>query len=87
MNNASIEGDLVLFGDFVHPTQQIRLGYGWIKKGKDSIIEVNSARKRVNLMATLDLSPMNCTYKDYETINGTSAVEFLKFLEAKYALT
>ena len=84
MNEASIEGDPVLFGDSVHPTQQTRASYGWIKRGKDSIIEVTSARKRINLMATLNLETMHFTYKDYETINGESAVDFLKKVEAAY---
>jgi hypothetical protein len=34
MNEARIEGDSVLFGDSVHPAQQTRLVYGWIKKRK-----------------------------------------------------
>jgi transposase len=84
MNEASIEGDPVLFGDSVHPTQQTRPAYGWIKKGKDSIIEVTSARKRINLMATLNLETMQFTYKDYETINGVAAVDFLKAVEEAY---
>jgi transposase len=84
MNEASIEGDPVLFGDSVHPSQQTRASYGWIKRGKDSIIEVTSARKRINLMATLNLETMHFTYKDYETINWESAVDFLKKVEAAY---
>ena len=84
LNEAVIEGDPVLFGDSVHPTQQTRIAYGWIKKGKDSVIEVTSARKRINLMATLNLETMQFTYNDYETINGTAAVEFLKIIEAAY---
>jgi hypothetical protein len=34
MNEAGIEGDPVFFGDSVHPAQQTRLAYGWIKKRK-----------------------------------------------------
>jgi transposase len=84
MKEASLEGDPVLFGDSVHPTQQTRASYGWIKRGKDSIIEVTSARKRINLMAALNLETMHFTYKDYETIKGESAVDFLKKIEAVY---
>ncbi len=84
MNEASVEGDPVLFGDSVHPTQQTRLAYGWVKKGKDRLIEVTSGRKRINLMATLNLETMRCVYQDYETINGTAAVAFLKTVEAAY---
>jgi len=84
MNEASLNGEIFLFGDSVHPTQQTRLAYGWVKKGKEKIIEVNSGRKRVNIMGTLMLETMNFVYKDYETINGESAVDFLKTIEAAY---
>lgn len=34
MTQAALAGDLVLFGDSVHPSQQTRAAYGWVKKGK-----------------------------------------------------
>ncbi|CAO4843181.1 MAG: hypothetical protein FADNKDHG_01203 [Holosporales bacterium] len=34
LNDAAIEGDIILFGDAVHPTQQTRPSYGWVKKGE-----------------------------------------------------
>jgi transposase len=84
MNEASLEGEPVLFGDSVHPTQQTRPSYGWIKRGKDKPIETTGARKRVNLMGVLNLETMTFGYQDFETINGQSAVEFLKKVEKMY---
>lgn len=84
MNEASIEGDPVLFGDSVHPSQQVRPAYGWIKRGKDKPIETTGARKRVNLMGVLNLETMAFSYQDFETINSQSAIEFLKKVEAIY---
>lgn len=84
MNEASLEGDPVLFGDSVHPSQQVRPAYGWIKRGKDKPIETTGARKRVNLMGILNLETMTFGYQDFETINSEAAVEFLKKIEEMY---
>ena len=84
MNQAALDGDPVLFGDSVHPSQQIRPSYGWIKKGQDKEIETTSARKRVNLMGALHLESMNFIYQDFETINSGATLEFFKKLEAAY---
>lgn len=84
MTEAVLNGDPVLFGDAVHPTQQTQAVYGWIKKGKDKEIETTGARKRVNLMGALNLSTMRLVKRSFETINGAAAVEFLKYVEASY---
>lgn len=84
MNKIAFTNDVVLFGDSVHPSQQTRASYGWVKKGKDKLIEVKSGRKRVNLMGVINLEDMRFIYKDYETINGLSAVNFLKKIKASY---
>ena len=84
LNEASIEGDPVLFGDAVHPSQQTRPAYGWVRKGKEKLIEVTSGRKRVNVMGAFNLEKMSLVYKDYDTINGASAIDFLKKIEASY---
>jgi transposase len=84
MNEASLEGDPVLFGDSVHPSQQVRPAYGWIKRGKDKPIETTEARKRVNLMGVLNLETMRFGYQDFERINGRAAIEFLKQVEKMY---
>jgi hypothetical protein len=57
MREASLEGDPVLFGDSVHPTQQTRLAYGLGKQGQEKLIEVNSGRKKSTLWALLCLRP------------------------------
>jgi transposase len=84
MIEASLEGDPVLFGDSVHPTQEVRVTYGWIKRGKDKIIETTGARKRLNIMGALNLETMKFDYQDFETINSSSAIQFLKQLEQAY---
>jgi transposase len=84
MKEASLDGDPVLFGDAVHPSQQTRAAYGWIKKGQDKPIETTGARKRVNLVGALNLETMRFVYQDFETINSLASIEFFKKLEAAY---
>jgi transposase len=84
MNQAALDGEPVLFGDSVHPSQQTRPSYGWIKKGQDKEIETTGARKRVNLMGALNLECMSFFYQDFETINSQATIEFFKKLEAAY---
>jgi transposase len=49
MNEASLNDEPVLFVDAVHPSQQTRAAYGWVKKGKEKVLEVTAGRKRVNM--------------------------------------
>lgn len=84
LTRAVQEDELVLFGDSVHPSQQTKAGYGWVKKGKEKLIETNGGRKRVNLMGAINLEDMKLVYQDFETINGNAAVEFLKKVEGHY---
>lgn len=84
MTEAALDNDPVLFGDSVHPSQQTRLAYGWIKKGQDKPIETTSARKRLNIMGALNLETMGFAWQDFETINAESAVCFLKIIERHY---
>lgn len=81
---ALIDNTPVLFGDGVHPSQQTRPAYGWVKKGQDKVIEVNSGRKRLNILGAINLKTMKFEYQDFQTINGSSTIEFFKKLEAAY---
>jgi transposase len=85
MNEAALEGEPVLFGDSVHPSQQTRPAYGWIKRGKDKPLETTGARKRINLMGVLNLESMRFGYEEFDTINGEAAVTFLKEVERMYS--
>ena len=84
MAEAELHNEPVLFGDAVHPTQQVQEAYGWIRKGTDKLIETTGARKRVNVMGAIDLETMKFNYKDFETINGAAAIAFLKEIERSY---
>jgi transposase len=84
LNKASIDNTPILFGDGVHPSQQTRPAYGWIKKGKDKVIEANSARKRLNILGAINIEDMKFEYQDFKTINGAATIEFFTKLENAY---
>lgn len=84
LNKASEQGDPVLFSDCVHPSQQTRPAYGWIKKGKDKIIEVNNGRKWLNVMGAINLETMKFDYETFDTINSEATIKFLKRTEYSY---
>jgi transposase len=84
MNQASLDDTPVLFGDSVHPSQQTRPSYGWIKKGKDKIIEIHSGRKRLNVMGAINLESIGFEYNTFDTINSQATIVFLEQIERSY---
>lgn len=73
--------ELILFMDSVHPTQETKITYGWIKTGVEKLIATVASRKRVNITGAIDLKTMSVLTRDYETINGESTIDFLKAIE------
>jgi transposase len=74
--------ELILFMDSVHPTQETKITYGWIRKGVEKLIATVASRKRINLTGAIDLSSMSVLTREYETINGSSTIHFLEAIEA-----
>lgn len=75
------DGEVILFMDSVHPTQETKITYGWIRKGVEKLIATVASRKRLNITGAINLDTMTVLTRDYETINGESTVEFLKAIE------
>lgn len=74
--------ELILFMDSVHPTQETKISYGWIRKGTEKLIATVASRQRLNITGAIDLSTMSVLTQEYETINGASTIEFLQAIEA-----
>jgi transposase len=75
-------GEIIVFMDSVHPTSATKITYGWIKTGVEKIIATTAGHGRINLTGALNLSTMSIFTREYETINSSSTVDFLKQLEA-----
>lgn len=73
--------ELLLFMDSVHPTQETKITYGWIRTGVEKLIATVASRKRINLTGAIDLNTMSVLTREYETINGSSTVDFLNAIE------
>jgi transposase len=74
--------ELILFMDSVHPTQETKITYGWIRRGVDKLIATVASRKRINITGAIDLSTMSVLTQEYESINGASTIAFLRAIEA-----
>jgi transposase len=77
-------GEVVLFIDSVHPTQATKITSGWIRKGVEKMIATVAGRSRINLTGAIDLNTMSIMTREYETINGSATVDFLKAIEAAH---
>lgn len=73
--------EVVLFIDSVHPTQATKITNGWIRKGVEKMIATVASRSRINLTGAIDLNTMSIMTREYETINGSATVDFLKAIE------
>ena len=74
--------EMILFMDSVHPTQETKITYGWIRTGVEKLIATVASRQRLNITGAIDLSTMSVLTREYETINGSSTINFLQAIEA-----
>jgi transposase len=74
--------ELIVFMDSVHPTQETKITYGWIRTGVKKLIATVANRRRLNITGAIDLNSMSVLTREYETINGSSTIDFLQAIEA-----
>lgn len=78
---ASLSGeDHILFMDGVHPTHEVRVARGWIRKGCRKEIPTNGSGRRLNILGALNLEAMALHTREYETIDAGSVIAFLAYL-------
>ena len=83
INAKLTEKDRLFFVDGAHPQHNSMPSYGWIKKGEQKELKTNSGRQRLNLLGALDTSNLNCIVRNYDTLDGSSAVSFFKDIEKR----
>lgn len=81
------EDEEIVFMDSVHPTQTTRLSRGWIKTGTNKLVKTTGSRTRLNIMGAININTRQIDTAYYKTINGESAVEFLRKLRIAYPAT
>lgn len=84
LKDSLAEDEVILFMDSVHPTQETKITYGWIKKGKEKLIATVAGRKRINLTGAIELTTLSIITNEYETINGAATVKFLEKVLVSY---
>jgi len=82
--NTILEDEPVEFADAVHPTMATKVTYGWIRKGKDKLIETIASRTRVNLLGSISLETMDVTIAAHETIDSKAMEKHFAALRKKY---
>lgn len=79
------EDEVILFGDATHPTLQVKLTRGWIKKGSEKVVASRSDRSRLNLLGTVNITdPTEVVMADYKTINSKNVINYLEKVEGFY---
>jgi transposase len=68
------EEDTIYFLDGVHPTHNAKMGFAWIEKGEEKIIETNSGRSRVNLNGAYNVANGDIISLTSDTINSDSTL-------------
>jgi len=81
LKDALKPGEQILFMDAVHPEYQSQLAYGWILKGKTKTLGTTTKQERVHFVGAIELKNLNIIAKEYETVNSSHMIDFLKNLE------
>ncbi len=76
LGKTTSEEEPILFGDGVHPTMATKISCGWIRKGKDKLIETTGSRTRMNLMGALNLETMGVVIEEFATIDSKAMEQF-----------
>lgn len=81
---AAEKGFPIYFVDSVHPENQTRLAYGWIRKGERKGIATTGRQPRMNIMGGICLDNHKIVYKEAEKINEDSIAAFLQKLRNEH---
>jgi transposase len=75
------EGETICFIDGTHPSHNVQLGYGWIKKGTEKLVPSNTGRSRINLTGAIDIITHQVVVQEDKTLNAEATISFFKKLE------
>jgi transposase len=76
--------ETICFMDGVHPTHNVQLAYGWIKKGERKEISANSGRSRLNLSGVIDVMNHQVLVQEDKMLNAEATISFLRKIEEAY---
>jgi len=76
--------ETICFTDGVHPTHNVQLAYGWIKKGLRKELPANTGRSRLNLSGAIDVISHKILILEDQTLNAESTIRFFQKIENAY---
>lgn len=83
--STSLQKEVILFLDGVHPDHQTQATYGWMKKGSKLAIKTTAKQLRLHYMGAINVANDKITHitKSYEKINSNSIADFLGEIQQK----
>lgn len=78
------EEETIGFIDGVHPTHNVQLAHGWIKKGVRKEIPANTGRARLNLSGMIDIINHNVVVQEDTMLNAEATITFFQKIEKAY---
>ena len=77
LKNALKPGEIIFFGDSVHPQHQTQLACGWIKSGVRKAEKMTVCQKRVNLIGAINLATHHVEYRQVDWVNFENMKAFV----------
>lgn len=78
--------DKIYFVDGVHPLHNSQPAYGWIKKGRQMVIQANTGRRRINLNGAYCIENHSVVVHEADTVNAQSTIALFKEIMRKQPL-
>ena len=79
------DDETICFIDGVHPSHNVQLSYGWIRKGTEKLIPSNTGRARLNLTGSIDILSQTILVQEDKTLNSEATIRFFRKLEQSYS--
>lgn len=76
--------EVVVFYDSSHPQYQSHASYGWIKKGKNALLQNHGMRGRVNISGGIDFDTGMVIVEYPEKVNALSTINMLDKIQSYY---
>jgi transposase len=72
------KNDPIYFVDACHPQHNSMPAYGWIRRGKEKLLQSNGGRKRVNINGAINIATMETITDFTKSVNKESSLRLLR---------
>jgi transposase len=78
------ENDPIYFVDATHPQHNSIPAYGWIRRGKEKLLQSNGGRKRVNIHGGVNIGSLDIVTDFTLSVNQESSLRLFNKIELKH---